>query len=841
MAERKRASFNLLRLFWRKLPSPAEHYKVTKIRADKTYGIHTVSGTPTTLGSVTGCQTHERGITVICQRGALRLSLIAPDCLQVRLQSSGKFPVPFSYAVAKVTWPEVPFTVSETDEAITLVGPEFSCRVSRQDSCLTVETSAGHIVSQDASPLTWREGEIQMSRALPSDEACFGLAAQPTKLDLRGKRYILWNNDPHGFERDKVPSHSTVPFYLGVHKNYACGLLWDNPSRGWVDVGAQHKSRLTFNGAAGELRYYLFMGVDLLSVLNRYTELTGRMPLPPLWALGFHLSRWSYYPADKVRDIAQEIRRHNIPCDALYLDIDYMDGYRCFTWDQERFPAPAVLLKELADQGFKIVTILDPGIKADPTYRVYQNGVQQDVFLKYPDGELFVGPCWPGDAVFPDFTSPKVRAWWASQFETLFGPGVDGIWNDMNEPVIFSSGNDHNIPDAVQHDFEGQGAAHLEAHNVYGMLMGRASREALEKARPKRRPFNIIRAAHAGAQRYASFWTGDNRSNWDHMRLNISMVINSGLSGMVFNGADVGGFNADASPELLTRWIQLGAVMPFFRLHTCVDTAPQEPWVHGKPYSDINRKYIELRYQLLPYIYSLMAQSSHYGWPVLRPLFMADPTDDRLRGIEDTFMVGDAMLVAPVLEEGQTERRIVLPRGRWFDFHTNQALQGGHAIQVQAPLDNMPIFIRAGQVLPLWPVQQFVGQVPLTELRLKVYAGDGEVALYEDQGEGMEYHEGMYRWLYFTTKILASGNMSIDWRRAGKFQPSYNAVRCEVVGIDFEPKEVQLDGAAAPLWYYERGVVEFTANKPFERARIIRPDLEGQQTLMRSPLKDRDR
>src|SRR5581483_1712292 len=318
---------------------------------------------------------------------------------------------------------------------------------------------------------------------------------------------------------------------------------------------------------SGELRYYVFSGADVMDVLSRYTELTGRMPMPPMWALGFHISRWSYFPADKVREIAQGFRRRNIPCDAIYLDIHYMDGFRPFTWDRERFPAPAVLIRELSEQGFKVVAILDPGIKVDPSYPVYQSGLHEDVFLRYPNGKHFVGPVWPGKAVFPDFTSPKGRAWWAAQFSALTNPGVAGVWNDMNEPTVFSPGADRELPDQVQHEFEGQKASHLDAHNVYGMLMARASHEALEKARPGKRVFNVSRAAFAGAQRYASTWTGSNRSTWDHLRLSVSMVINSGLSGLAFTGPDIGGFAGDAEPELFTRWLQLGVVLPYFRVH----------------------------------------------------------------------------------------------------------------------------------------------------------------------------------------------------------------------------------------------------------------------------------
>ncbi|HVO42851.1 MAG TPA: TIM-barrel domain-containing protein, partial [Aggregatilineales bacterium] len=357
-------------------------YFFKKWRLDTRYGRHRAHGAAQTPGRIMTFEKEDRGLLVTCSRGALRLTVIAPDCIQVRFQASGRFPVPFSYAVAKVTWPAVSFSVAETDECLILSAPEMVCEIQRRTATLIFRDSRGRVISRDAQPITWREGEIRLTRELPADEACYGLAEQPVGLDVRGKRYPLWNTDPIGYVRDQIPVHFTIPFYLGVHKDYVFGLFWDNPARGYVDVGAERKDRLTFEGTVGELRYYAFAGADVNAVLGRYTELTGRMPMPPVWALGFHISRWSYYPADTVHEIATEFRRRKIPCDAIYFDIHYMDGYRCFTWDRERFPAPARLLGELADLGFKPMAILDPGIKVDSKYEVYQRGFSEDIFLK---------------------------------------------------------------------------------------------------------------------------------------------------------------------------------------------------------------------------------------------------------------------------------------------------------------------------------------------------------------------------------------------------------------------------------------------------------------------------
>lgn len=794
-------------------------------------------------GAVLEVEKHERGLILRCEHGALRLTVIAPNCLQVRWlprhgRASDKFPVPFSYAVAKVTWPDVPFKITETDETITLDAGEIVGTITRLTGRVCFANHEGLALGGDANGIAWRSGQSRLSRTLPStsEAMCVGLAEQPVGLDVRGQRYRMWGTSPTRYERGTIPLYYTIPFYIDVYSDRAAGYFWDNPSRGWIDAGKTDPKQMTFESESGELRYYVFSGASVADILARYTELTGRMPLPPSWALGLHQSRWSYTPADRVREIAVGFRKRKIPCDAIHLDIDYMDGYRVFTWDRTRFPSPAVLVGDLLAEGFKTVVILDPGLKADPQYTVDKSGLKEDVFIKYPNGKPFEGPVWAGKSHFPDFTNPKTRGWWAAQFESLAKIGVAGVWNDMNEPVLFNLGNDRQMPDSVLHSFEGQGATHVEAHNLYGTAMARASRDGLERWWPDKRPFNITRSAYAGAQRYASSWTGDNSSTWDHLRLSISMTLNCGLSGMAFTGPDTGGFGGDTEAELFTRWIELSALLPFFRIHTSKNTSDQEPWSFGQPYEDIARKYIELRYRLLPYLYSTFAQCAQTGLPIVRPLFMADPSDPELRKVEDAFLLGDNLLSAPIVEKGAKAREVYLPKGHWYNFWTQAMFEGGQTIKAEAPLDTLPLYVRAGAVIPLWPVQQYVGQGSVEELQLKAYAGDGEVTLYEDAGEGLAYQHGEYRWLYFTCATQPNGGLTLTWRRAGQYDPKYQRIRVEVFGIRTEPQSIRLDGQAAPLWYFENGIVEFTINTPFNIVDII-PAAENPaaSTLMHPP------
>ncbi|MBN1564733.1 MAG: glycoside hydrolase family 31 protein [Anaerolineae bacterium] len=805
---------------------------------NRRYGKKKARGRFQTLGDVKSVEKRAHGAVVHTERGYVEISFLAPEIARVRMRTTPEFPPPFSYAVERIDWP--PTTVMNHDlaDAFTTSTDHLLCRIHKENTRLSFELPDGRVMSDDAEGIAWRESEIRWTRQLPAAERSYGLGQRASALNLRGKRLALWNLDPMpNYARDSDPTYYSIPFYLGVQPDRAIGILWDNPARGYADLGAEKSDQMTLFAEDGELRFYVFVGPNAQTVLKHYTALTGSMPLPPLWALGFHQSRWSYETEAEFRALAHDFRTRHLPCDALYFDIDYMDGYRVFTWNRERFRLLPGLLADLTAQGFKSVAILDPGIKVDEDYEIYQDGIRQNVFLNYPNEKPVTAPVWPGNCHFPDFTSARVRAWWSSLIPILTQAGFAGFWTDMNEPSIMNLQSEPTLPDYVVHDWDSAGQTHGGGgHNVYGMLMARATREGLKKQFPDKRPFVLTRAAYAGAQRYAASWTGDNASTWEHLRLTVSMVLNCGLSGMPFTGPDVGGFAGDADAELYTRWMQLGSTLPFFRAHSAHGTARQEPWSFGKQTEAIARTYLELRYQLLPYIYSTFAQCSQEGLPIVRPLFMLDPQDEALRGLDDEFMLGDIVLVAPVLKPGATKREVYLPKGVWYEYDTGKLIDGAQSVTADAPLERMPIYVRAGCVLPMWPVMQFVGESQIEEARLRVYAGSGDTTFYEDEGEGLAYRDGAYRWSYFTCKFLPSGQFAIQWRRAGQYHPPYESVRVEVVGISGEPEAVMLDGQQAPLWYYEDGVVEFIV-KPFDEARIVgrSPNPAAQRTIVRPP------
>ena len=754
-------------------------------------------------GDVRAVRVDRRAVELSCDNAVVRLTVLAEDLIRVRLSPTGEFPPPFSYAVTRedADWPTVDFAFHESKEAVEIRTARLTCRVTKSPCRLAFLDLDGAVISADAAGMGWRGERVACWKTLGPDEHLYGLGEKALGLDKRGMAFEMWNRDPQTYSPGDDPIYLNIPFLLGLREGRGYGIFYDNTFRSWFDLGAGQEDVVRFEAAGGELRYYFFYGPELTTVLDRYTELTGRMIMPPLWALGYHQNRWSYYPEARVREIAHEFRARRIPCDSIHLDIHYMDGYRCFTWNRRHFPDPARMIADLGEQGFKVVVMIDAGIKADPKYWVCAEGLEQGMFCTYPDGRIFGGPVWPGECHFPDFTSPRVRAWWGELYRGLVEMGVAGVWNDMNEPVVIGFQGD-TFPDCVRHDWEGQGADHRQAHNVYGMQMARATAEGLMRLRPDERPLVITRSAWAGAQRYCMNWTADNQSTWPQLKLTMPMVMTLGLCGMAFSGPDTGGFSGTSDGELLTRWMQLGVFTPFFRNHTAILTGDQEPWVHGEPYTTINRRFVELRYRLLPYVYTAFWQCAQSGLPIMRPLLLGWQDDPRTHALDDEFLFGDAFLVAPIGEPGATSRQVYLPAGTWYDFWSDAVYVGGRDVLVDAPLERMPLFVRAGSVIPMWPVMQYVGQRPVDVLTLHVYPGDGESWLYEDDGHSWACQRGEYRLTRFTLR-REGGALELRCQIEGSYTPTYDRYRVVVHGVEHEPRRVTADGQPVAEWTFD--------------------------------------
>ncbi|MDN4165080.1 glycoside hydrolase family 31 protein [Cytophagales bacterium LB-30] len=760
----------------------------------------------------------------------LELSVKTDRILRFRYAADGFFQKDFSYAVSKyasIHMTQLGF--EEHAEHYEVHTAELICQIRKENLKITLLNKKHELILQDEAGFHWQHylqkgGKINYcSKEIQPDEAFYGLGDKPTELNLRGKYLENYGTDTYGFPKDGDPLYKNIPFYMGLHSQgrQGYGIFFDNTFRTIFDFGKGDTDTASFWARGGEMNYYFIYGPDLLEVAEQYATLTGTPEMPPLWALGYHQCRWSYYPESKVKEITSEFRKRKIPCDAIYLDIDYMDGFRCFTWNKEYFPEPKRMVKELLGDGFKTVVIIDPGIKMDKDYWVWQQGIQKDYFCKRADGTLMEGDVWPGKCNFPDFTNPEVREWWSGLFRGLMETGVRGVWNDMNEPAVFEIGT---FPEDVRHDYDGNPCSHRKAHNVYGMQMARATYHGVKRYMMPNRPFIITRSAYSGVQRYSSVWTGDNIATWEHLWIANVQCQRLSVSGISFAGSDVGGFIGEPDGELYTRWIQLATFHPFFRTHSSGNDTKteQEPWSFGHKYETIVRKFINLRYQLLPYLYTAFWQYVKQGTPILRPLAYLDQNDPETHQRMDEFGYGEHILVCPVLEPGVSERNVYLPKGIWYHYEGGYVARGGQEVKVQCPLDKMPIFVKAGAVIPSFPKMQYVGESPIKEMTLHVYfQQDEEVVstLYEDDGDNHGYKNGLYNLHKFETfgkkqDLIVTHHMEND-----KYESDYRQFKLVFHGVPFEAKEYIIDGKVYSLQKRNslNNLVWIKADKHFKR------------------------
>lgn len=729
------------------------------------------------IGSVTNFQKTENTVTFRCRDNSqVQLTILAPDLVRVRAAFGKEIPkTDHSWAVVKEDWTTPRWTLSETAEAVTVSTGEVEVVVRRAPLLIEFRDARTHQpINSDERPMAFdAKGQlapmqfdpkagsfIAVSKKLGFDEHFYGLGEKAARLDKRRGFFVNWNSDTPGYTEGKDPIYQTIPFYLGLQHGAAYGIFFDNSYRSYFDFGRSSQQCAWFGAEGGELNYYFFYGPSIKKILGRYAELTGHMPLPPLWALGNQQSRWSYYPDTMVEQVAREYRERDLPLDVIHLDIDYMRGYRVFTFDQQRFPNPKALSEKLARQGIKLVTIVDPGVKHDPPgsssdgrYFVFEQGLEKNYFQRRSNGQLFVPRVWPGESVFVDYTLPEARRWWGDLFRVYVDNGIAGIWNDMNEPSDFVDQSGKNQLDVVSND-NGERTTHAKNRNTFALLMAQATYEGLERLRPDQRPYIITRAGYAGIQRYATMWTGDTNSTWEALALNIPMFTTLGLSGEPFVGSDVGGFIGRGNGELLVRSYQVSFLAPFCRNHKVIDGYDQEPWRFGKYYEDIIRKYLKLRYELLPFLYTTLEEAHRTGVPLFRPLLLNYQDDANTYNIDDQFMVGEDLLVAPIMKPDVTRRLVYLPPGDWYDYWTNKKYAGGSMITVDAPLDTVPLFVRAGAMIPTVPPRNYVGERPDDPITFNIYPDDKGLAsgsLYEDDGNSPAYKRGVFR----RTKVSA--------------------------------------------------------------------------------------
>lgn len=770
------------------------------------------------LGDVSGFKPLPSGIELSLGQAGVQVIALAPAVVRVRYSPSGSFTTDQSFAVLPNAFPHPVTTgIVQAADAITLSTTELRVKLNRVPFRVTFLNLAGQVISEDQPgyPTAFHSGAFRVTKSMPEDEHYFALGDKSGPLDHRNLAFTMWNTDAYGWEESTDPLYKDVPFFIGVRNGKAYGIFLDNTYRSYFDFGKESRDFYSFGADGGQLDYYFLYGPEPKRVVQNFTTLVGRMPLPPLFALGYQQSRYSYYPESQVRELAAEFRQRKIPADVIYLDIDYQQNKRPFTVDRERFPTFEGMVKDLKDEGFKLVLITDLHIAKVPGYKPYDEGMAHDYFVKNPDGSVYVGKVWPGDSVFPDLTRAEVRQWWGSLYADFVRMGVRGFWNDMNEPAVFERA-DKTMPLDTVHSVEGRRTDHREVHNVFGMENVRGTYEGLLRLQPDIRPFVLTRAAYAAAHRYASTWTGDNSSTWNHMRISIPQILNLGLSGFGLNGADVGGFRGSPPPDLLTRWMELGAFTPFYRNHGEKDSRNREPWVDGPEQEAIRRKYIETRYRLLPYIYTGMEETSRTGIPFMRPLFLEFPSDSDVTTNEEEFMFGDNLLVAPKALEFSAPYEITLPQGEWYDYWTgvrvtsteDTAENGDRKIKVNPPLDTLPVYVRAGSIIPEQPVIQYVEETPQGPLELHVYPGpDCRGDLYTDDGNTLAYQRGDFLRLHFTC-VTSSQQLEVKVSGPeGPYRSWIKDVQLVIHGTTTAVRELKVNGKPLTNWKKEEETV----------------------------------
>ncbi|MBK9255317.1 MAG: glycoside hydrolase family 31 protein [Saprospiraceae bacterium] len=728
----------------------------------------------------------------------LRVRVRTDHIVQITYAPEGGFESEFSYGISNrfngtvktLSYRNQPLFVEISTSALKI-------NINKIDLKISFTDLSGRIICRDEKGFHWEENQkdggyfVKMSKVIQEGEHYYGMGDKTMHLNLRGRRVVNWATDTYGFKKYEDPIYKCIPFYTAIQESFGYGIFFDNTFKSHFDFGSERRAVTSFWADGGEMNYYFIYGPELIDVTRRYTMLTGVPDLPPLWALGYQQCKWSYYPESKVMEVTKKLRDLSIPCDAFYLDIDYMDGFRCFTWDKNKFPDPKAMVKRLKEDGFKTIVIIDPGIKIDPNYSVFKEGLANNFFCRRADGPYMKGKVWPGDCYFPEFTNPRVRKWWSGLFQELIeDTGVRGVWNDMNEPALFEV-DSKTFPDDVRHDYDGHPCSHRKAHNIYGMQMAKATYKGLKRFNQNQRPLVITRSAYAGTQRYAAAWTGDNIASWEHLWVANMQCQRMSISGYSFVGTDIGGFTEHPTPELFVRWMQLAVFHPFFRTHSSGDHGEQEPWSFGEEALGIVRKFIELRYRLLPYVYSTFYQYVAEGTPMIRPISVEDQHDHDTLYRVDEFLLGDHILACPVLEPNVVSRYVYLPKGTWYSYWDDEMFEGGKEIKASAALDQIPVFIRGGAVIPHFPVMQFVGQVKVEQLTLHCYYGQNETEslLYEDDGDGYDYEKGIYNIKIFRT-ISLQDQFQLSLETKGHYETSYSIYKIVLHGLPFKPSTV---------------------------------------------------
>lgn len=721
-------------------------------------------------------------------RAQFRLTFFQPGIVRIQISRFEEFQSnPYSVISQPV---ETELSLIEHGNHLEIHSSLLQVKVSLDSFQLSFFTSEGRLLnSDDPLSVSWIGSEINNYKQVQKGEKFIGLGEKTGNLDRSGKAYTHWNTDYFAYGVGDDPLYMSIPFYMGVHENGAYGIFLDNTHKSVFNFGASTNRFTYFSAEDGDLDYYFIYQPDIKGIIQSYTELTGRMQMPPKWALGFQQCRYSYYPDSEVYAVAQGFRDKKMPADVIYLDIHHMEAYKVFTFDGEKFTDPKAMISALKAKGFKVVVIMDPGIKTEKGYFPYDEGLEKDLFVKYPDGKTYEAQVWPGWCAFPDFTREETRKWWAEKMAFYTAAGVDGFWTDMNEPASWGQFT----PNLIEFHMEGRTTSHREARNVYGMQMARSAQEGSFYQNPDKRPFVLTRSGFAGIQRYAAAWTGDNVASEEHMMAGIRLVNSLGLSGVSFAGYDVGGFAGEATQSLFARWMSIGAFSPFYRAHSMINSNDAEPWAFGEETEEISRNYMKLRYRLLPTIYSKFYLSSKTGLPLAESLAVQFAQDEKVfqSAFQNQYLFCDSFLVAPV-ESYKEITKVHLPKGDWYYLFSDQRHAGDQTIYQDCPLNYLPVYVQGGSIFAMQSQIEHTGEAHDGILELHVYQGKNSSTYlhYEDEGDGFAYQDGKYfsRTISFEptkgklTFTSGEGSYPSDFKRLRIYFHGFKTSQVEIAG-----------------------------------------------------------
>lgn len=689
----------------------------------------------------------------------------------------------FSYAVVGKPLNEVNFNLKEEKDRLVFTSDSLKLIVRKNPLRFSFFTLNDVLINGDDEGFgtSWIGDQVSTYKKMLPGERFLGLGEKTGNLDRRGNGYENWNTDAFGYGTGTDPIYSSIPFYIGVHDQISYGIFFDNSYKSHFNFGASQDRFSSFTAESGEMNYYFIYHSSIAKIIEDYTYLTGRIQMPALWSVGYQQCRYSYYPQEEVVSIAQTFRDKKIPCDVIYLDIHYMDQYKLFTWNPVHFTQPQKMLADLKKLNFHTTIIVDPGIKIEKGYAAYEDGLKNDIFVKYPDGTNYSGQVWPGWCNFADLTSEKGRRWWGNQFKGYIGDGIDGFWNDMNEIATWGQ----KLPQLMNFDYDGHPSTTMRARNVYGMQMARATYEGAKNLMGGRRPFVLTRAGFAGMQRYTAIWTGDNSSYDDHMLLGVRLVNSLGLSGVANAGYDIGGFMGNSSPQLFARWMSVAAFTPFMRGHSMINSRSCEPWAYGEEVEEISRNYIQLRYKLMPYLYSSFYESAQTGMPVARSLAINYTFDGNIYNgdYQNEFLCGHGILVCPT-STTRDLAKFYLPEGNWYDLYNDKAYSGKQELILSNPVNRLNVFTKGSSIITMQSPVQNAAEKPFDTLYVHVYNGTekNSFVYYEDDGNTFAYESGGF---YRRTISFDPIGKKIEFAEAeGKSDSKFTVIKLIFHGVE---------------------------------------------------------